>query len=312
MFVTVYITLADYWKLKRDDILKFYSGRCSLEKIADKWILPKIGMLKVTDITSNDIESVIRDIYEHGEPKYVVSWANAIFRKIFHEAAVDKLIKDDVCDGLQPVISDSTDKRIFSEEQEISLLRAFQRTSQPELLTLSMITGLQYTELSASRREDYSGDEKTLTINKKRKTKGSPETVVTKRAIPLSDISCAILNRAVVKQVRKNRKFPGNESELIFTNHFNNPIIDLGRENYAKIRKESGIYDFMMKDLSSNFGVHAMKYKVNPVALKRYMGYETGKSINDFSAACHDKSNVKDIKACDDYYRGLKGHDNDE
>ena len=314
MLVTIYITIADYWKLKKGDILKFHSRKVYFEKIVNKWIISKIGMLKFTEVTLTDIDRIIHDIYDSGEAQYMVSWVCTFLRKIFHEAAIDRLIKDDICDGLKPVVQRAHERRVFNMEEEKRLLQAFQKTTQPELFTISMLTGTLYSELIKCEISDYSAFDKTLIISKKHKIVSAVNATyeMKNRLIPLSDISCLVLNEAVSKQRQKNIKFGDNKSNLIFTNKFNNQIWGISPKNYAIIRKESGIYDFMMKDLVSNFGINAIKNKVNPAALKRYMGYECESSISNLSIACHNKNAVKDITSCDIFYRKLIGENVNE
>ena len=196
---------------------------------------------------------------------------------------------------MKPISRDDSERRVFSREEEKKLLIAFQHTTQPELCTLSMLTGILYKDLLSCKCSDYSADNKCLTLNKKRKVVGAiagTYKIVT-RCIPLSDIHCAILDIAILKQARKNAKFLTQQSDFIFTDARNEPISTISDKDYNKIRQESGIYDFMMRDLVSNFGVKAIINKVNPAALKKYMGYETESSISSFSIACHNKKNCK-------------------
>ena len=72
---------------------------------------------------------------------------------------------------------------------------------------------------------------------------------------------------------------------------------------YQKIRSKSGIHNFLMKDLTSSFGIYALKYKINPTSLKHYLGYKKDFSINAMALSCHNNS--KDIQANDDFYRSF-------
>ena len=305
MLVTVYITVADYWRIKKLDILKCYTRPSSFEKIMNKWVLPQIGMLKFTDIVKADLDGIISNIFDNGGNKNIAAQTCTILRKFFHEAATDRLIKGGICDVLKPISRDDSEKRVFSREEEKKLFIAFQHTTQPELCILSMLTGILYKDFLNCKCSDYFADDKCLKLNKKRKVVGAIAGTykIVSRCIPLSDIHCTILNRAILKQLRKNEKFLTQRSDFIFTDTRNMPISAISDEDYNKIRKESGIYDFMMRDLVSNFGIKAIINKVNPAALKKYIGYETESSISSFSIACHNKKVVKDMTVCDEYYR---------
>ena len=305
MFVTVYISVADYWKLKKDCVLKFYSRPDLYEKYFTQCVLPEIGMLKVTEVGASDLERAVRNMFSAGNSKYKVSMMCAVIRKLFHQAAFDRLVNEDIFKGLKTVIPDKSEKRSFSQEQEVKLLRAFQYTKYPELYTLCMFTGVQLSTLILCKITDYSKENKTLRIFRKpnqyyAQTRNLNSNA---RTIPLSEFSCKVIEAAIKKQYEKNKNFPGNESDLIFTDKCNNEIIKTPPEDYKLIRKHSGIYNFLVIDLVSNFGINALKYKVNPIVLKRYSGYKSDYSVNMFALACHN--NIKDIQASDDYYREL-------
>ena len=305
MFVTVYITVADYWKLKKDSVLKFYSRPDIYEKYFTQCMLPEIGMIKVTDVSASDLERAVRNMLSSGNSKYKVSMMCALIRKLFHQAASDRLVNEDIFNGLKPIVVDKSEKRIFSHEQEVKLLRAFQLTKYPELYTLCMFTGLQFSSLLECQINDYSKDNKTLTISRRAnqyyaKARNAKANV---RTVPLSKISCKLVEVAINKQREKNKNFPDHESNFIFTDIYNNRLQRIYPEDYKLIRESSGIYDFYLIDLMSNFGINALKYKVNPIVLKRYYGYKTDYNVNLFALACHN--NMKDIQASDDYYRKL-------
>ena len=212
MFVTVYITVADYWKLKKNEILKMYTIADYCEKCFNKFIMPEIGMMKIPDVTASDVEKIVRKVYDMGKSRSTVSMVCALIRKFFHQASVDKLSSEDILKNLKPIICDRDEKRILSPEQEKKLLLAFQFTKQPELYTLSMFTGIPYMDLTECTINDYSSSDKTLKVVRKSnqyyaKLKRS-EAVA--RVIPLSDISCKVIEFAIKKQIEKNKNFPGN------------------------------------------------------------------------------------------------------
>ncbi len=294
MFLTVYITVADYWNLKKDEILTPYKNHKIYETIINRQVLPQIGMLKVSEVTETDIEKLVRNFYDNGGKKSAVKMMCSLLRKIFHMAAIDRLVKDEICDTLKPIKADPTEKRAFTVEQETALLISFQKTNYPEFYTLLMLTGLNCKELSECKLNDYSRENKTLTVTRKIKIfKPVDETHKTfTRVIQLSDIACAVIDKAIEKR--------NSNDDFIFEQ-----MKARGHEkDYKKIRKGTGIFDFQLKDLSANFGVHALRLRENPTVLKYYMGYLWEGSVDSFATASHN--NVKDIQACDDYYRRLK------
>ena len=189
------------------------------------------------------------------------------------------------------------------------MLRAFQFTKYPELFTLCMFTGLQVSSLTACCMNDYSKEETTLTISRKANQYYAQARNVKSnvRTVPMSEISCRVIESAINKQLEKNKNFPGHESNSIFTDIYNDRLQRISKEDYNVIRERSGIYDFHIIDLMSNFGINALKYKVNPIVLKRYCGYKTDYNVNLFALACHN--NMKDVQASDDYYRELAKHE---
>ena len=296
MFLTVYITVADYWKMKKDEILTPYKNPAIYELIMNRNILPQIGMLKVSEVTETDLEKIVRDFYDNGGKKYALKMICTLLRKIFHMAAIDKLVKDEICDTLKPIKADHTEKKSFTPEQETALLISFQKTKYPELYTFLMLTGLNHKEVEDCKIHDYSRENKTLTVTRKQKIfKPINENQTHKtftRVIQLSDVSCAVIDKAIEKRNSKD--------DFIF-----NAVKLHGYDSdYKIIRRETGIFDFHIRDLAANFGIHALRLKENPAALKYYMGYIWPGTVDSFVSASHN--NVKDIQACDDYYRRLK------
>ena len=306
MLITVYITVADYWKLKREIILKFYTNPYRYERYFENFIIPEIGMMRVSEVTVAEFERIVKNIFSAGKSKSVVSMVSALFRKFIHQAAIDKLTNEEKFKNMKPITFDADERRVFSIEQETSLLLTFQLTGQPELYTLAMFTGIPYLDLANCVIDDYSKDNKTLRVVRQayQYFAKSRNATPVERLIPLSDNSCKILDRAIIKRHEKNKRFPGHESNFIFTNEENEHFHRIAKYEYYKIRKKSGIPDFNMKDLVSNFGVHALKYKVNPNVLKHYIGYKGDRALTLLSVACHNNS--KDIQASDDFYRRLK------
>ena len=101
MLVTVYITVADYWNLRKDIILKFYAAPERHGKYFEQYVLPEIGMLKVAEVNASDIERVVRKIYEAGKSKSMTSMVSALIRKFFHQAAIERLKNEDILKTLK-------------------------------------------------------------------------------------------------------------------------------------------------------------------------------------------------------------------
>ena len=168
-------------------------------------MLPEIGMLKVADVTSSDLERIVRNIFDAGKSKSIASMICAVLRKFFHQAALDKLANEKIFNTLKPITWEREDKKFFNQEQEKNLLKAFQFSKQPELYTLCMFTGIPYKDLAECLMEDYSKEEMTLKVSRKanqyyaKARNSKPEA----RTIPLSEISCKVIDKAIQKQLEK-------------------------------------------------------------------------------------------------------------
>ena len=173
----------------------------------------------------------------------------------------------------------------LEEEDEIRLLKAFQKTSQPELFTLMFITGISFQELSGCRVCDYQQEQKKLQITQALNRCGIEKRDGNPRIIPLSEPADRILQRAI----RKGKGNPADEGRLIFTTAEGEWLQDACRKDIELIRRETGLQELRKIDIRNSFGIRAVRLGVNYKALNRYMGFCSGDTLTRFVNASRDR-----------------------
>ena len=283
MVSTIYMTVADYWMRKKEEIQSHYSNPTEIRTIMEKKVLPEIGSLRISEISTADLDNMMRAFYERGIISSTRQMVKFILRRLFHMAIGDHLMRDNPVDGMKTVHLEYKTLQGFTEEQERALLRAFSYTRHPELYTMVLITGIPCRQLAVCRVGDFSPEKRSLKLERRWSKQGMKELEEpVKRCIPLSDIAVQIL--------RKTVKDMPHEDGLFCTDK------DLGRlerdltEDMKIIQERSGLDGLCMQDIRHHFGVLALRLGANPKALNRYLGYQSGFNMARYASAAKNRN----------------------
>lgn len=279
MLTTIYMTVADYWKLKEEMLLSSYKSKNNnAGRVIRNFILPVIGTLRISEVTVTDLERMVRMLREEGRSTGDLQVAKAILRKLFHYAVQDRLIKEDPVDSLAPIPTTYRELKGLSAEEEVRLLKIIRKTKRPELYTLMMITGISFRELAGCRICDFDEEGKKLTIRRSVTDRGEIREKKP-RTLPLADEAVWMLKRAV----ERNRQ--GTSDDLIFRTAEGKLLSSIPWEDCKIFRQENGSAGTGLRALNYAFGIRALALGVNPKALNRYMGFRTGFNLTRYTDA---------------------------
>ena len=270
MLKTIYMTVADYWEQKKEEIIALYRQRKEKDALISRFAIPVIGALRISEVTAADLEGMLRRMRENGRIPLEQQVVKTLLRRLFHLAELERLRKDNPVDGLAPIRIRVKGLTWLSGELEVKLLKAFLWTSRPEMYALMMTAGISFPELAGCRIGDFSAQEKRLQLSRIVTREGETDRNPRERTVPLSDGSVFLLTRAIARA-----KYGRTEDCLIFPGKGGKVLRRIPVEDMRLIRQASGLKEMKGSDLQYAFGIHAMKEGGNPKTLVRYMGWKS-------------------------------------
>ena len=175
MITTIYMTVADYWMRKKEEILARYQYHDNMESIIERLVLPEAGTIRISEITTSDLERMYRAFDDRGIDQGIRRISTVILRRFFHMAIEERLLRENPVDGLKVIPYTPRALHGFTEEQERALLWSFSFTKQPEIYTLVLVAGIPFRELAACIVADFSAEERTLRLERRLTNKGTKE-----------------------------------------------------------------------------------------------------------------------------------------
>ena len=293
MIVTTYITVHDFWKIRKDRIMSDYEYKEVRIGLVEKYIMPEIGRMKLSEIRLSDIESLFRKLRNHGMSNNSLRSMKSLLRRIFHEAAEEKLIKENPIDRLRSFPDTVSELHSFSLEDQVRLIRSFVFTKYSELYASSYFMGVPIYELITCKKKDYDANKRMLSVSKRiRSTKKIVDCV--HREIFLSDYACGIIEKAMDKNC---------DSEFIFGDFDINEIYCDFDSDRKTIRNLTGLDHFNFPDLVSDYGIKAIDHGVNQKALMDHMGLKSEYNILRYITSNSDHCTNETL---DEYFRSLQ------
>lgn len=279
MVVTIFINVADFWKLNKKKLLQLYMHPDAHEKLMEQTLLPMIGSIRLSELTENDLKGLFRTLQDAGMTAYLQQIAIAMLRRLCQLAVEARLMKCNPADSVKVCPTESKPVRALTPEQEMMLLLSFKYTSRPALYTLLLITGLPFREIAGCRKEDFFPEEGKLRILRdviRCGLRDKPKQE--QRTIQLPEPARRILQK-IADETEKDNDF-------LFHGDDGQAMTRIPRRDYHIIQERSGLPEIRAEDWIHNFGIRALQLGVNPKILNKYMGYQSGKRIMRYTAAC--------------------------
>ena len=278
MVITIFINMADFWKLNKKKLLQIYMHPDIREKLMEQKLLPIIGSIRLSELTKNDLERLLRTLQDAGMTTYQQQIAIAMLRRLCQLAVEARLMKFNPADSIKVRQTEPKPIRYLTPEQESMLLFSFMYTSRPALYTMLLITGLSFREIAGCKKEDFLPEEGKLRLLRDVTGGGiRDKPKQEQRTIQLPEPALRILQK-IANEAEKN-------DDYLFHGYNRQAMTRIPSRDYRIIHELSGLPETTAEDWKHNFGIRALQLGVNPKVLNRYMGYLSGKRIMRYATS---------------------------
>ena len=260
-------------------------------------VIPRIGEIKLKELTSRDIQKLYKDLQENGRlrksKKQQSGLSNATVRGIhmmLHNA-LDRAVKERLIlrnpteDCIIPKIQKQEMKILHPEDMKVYLEAADKRGVLP-MFYLELVTGIRKGELTALLWSDLDEGKRTISVSKqavgdrnRNVTISRPKTEnsVRKISIPLS---------AVELLRQEHKKHPGNPWMFPSpkTGEMYHP--DSIAKLHEKIPRDTGMKHIRFHDLRHTFATMALQNGVDVKTVSSMLGhYDAGFTLRTYTHA---------------------------
>ncbi len=254
-------------------------------RFIDLHIIPHIGSIKLTKLTSRDIQKMYNDVREHGRtrkeqkdksPGLSSSYVRGIHTMLHNclgRAVKEKLIPSNPCDDCIPPKIQKKEMKILKPEDMAAYLREAENRSVLPMFFLVLCTGLRRGEISALQWEDLDIERKILTVNKQAAAAkgGGVKVVPPKTDTSVRQISVSQQVIDLLKQ--EHEKHPDNP--IMFPSPVNGGMWypDAINRLHQRILKSAGLEHIRLHDLRHTFASVALQNGVDIKTVSSMLGH---------------------------------------
>ena len=260
-------------------------------------IIPRIGEIKLNQLTSRDIQKLYKDLQENGRlrksKKQQNGLSNATVRGIhmmLHNA-LDRAVKERLIlrnpteDCIIPKIQKQEMKILNPEDMKAYLEAANKRGVLP-MFYLELVTGIRKGELTALLWSDLDGERRTISVSKqavgdrnRNVTISRPKTENSVRKISIPQSAVELLQQEHEKHPDIPWMFPSPKTGEMY-----HP--DSIAKLHEKILKDTGLEHIRFHDLRHTFATMALQNGVDVKTVSSMLGhYDAGFTLRTYTHA---------------------------
>ena len=263
----------------------------------EQYVIPRIGDIKLSQLTSRDIQKLYRDLQEKGRLREVQKikkpgLSNATVRgvhMILHNA-LDRAVKERLIlrnlteDCIIPKI-EKQEMKILHTEDVSAYLKAADRRSVLPMFYLELVSGVRKGELVALLWDDLDTATRTISVSKQAAVRDSKITITrTKTETSVRRIS--IPQEAVELLIQEHEKHPDNQymfpSPKTGEMYHPDSVVNL----HKKILKDAGLEHIRFHDLRHTFATTALQNGVDVKTVSAMLGhYDAGFTLRTYTHA---------------------------
>ena len=264
-------------------------------------VIPRIGEIKLKELTSRDIQKMYKDLQENGRlrksKKQQNGLSNATVRGIhmmLHNA-LDRAVKERLIlrnpteDCIIPKIQKQEMNILHPEDMKAYLEAAEHRGLLP-MFYLELVSGLRKGELVALRWDDLDIQQRTISVSKQyvRNPDGSLELTRPKTENSVRLVS--IPQTAVELLIQEHAKHPDSPymlpSPLTGEMYHPDSVVNL----HKKILKDAGLEHLRFHDLRHTFATTALQNGVDVKTVSSMLGhFDAGFTLRTYTHATRQK-----------------------
>ena len=260
-------------------------------------VIPRIGEIKLTQLTSRDIQKMYKDLLENGRLREVQrekspGLSNATVRGIhmMMHNALDRAVKERLIlrnpteDCIIPKI-EKQEMKILPAESMGAYLKAAEERGVLPMFYLELTTGLRKGELVALLWDDLDAEQRTISISKQAAVRNGKITI-TRPKTETSVRRISIPQEAVDFLVQEHEKHPDNPymfpSPKTGEMYHPDSVVNL----HKKILKDAGLEHIRFHDLRHTFATTALQNGVDVKTVSSMLGhYDAGFTLRTYTHA---------------------------
>lgn len=269
----------------------------SYHRSIESHVIPRIGEIKLKQLTSRDIQKMYKDLQENGRlrksKKQQNGFSNATVRGIhmmLHNA-LDRAVKERLIlrnpteDCIIPKIQKQEMKILHPEDMKAYLEAADKRGVLP-MFYLELVTGIRKRELTALLWSDLDEERRTISVSKqavgnrhRNVTISRPKTENSVRKISIPRSAVELLRQEHEKHPDNPWMFPSPKTGEMY-----HP--DSIAKLHEKILKDTGLEHIRFHDLRHTFATMALQNGVDVKTVSSMLGhYDAGFTLRTYTHA---------------------------
>ena len=257
-------------------------------------ILPKIGNIKIKNLSTVTCQQFLMDLYRNGRTRNVKTKGNGLSAKTvkdikialqtcLQKAADEGLIQDNPCRKVQLPKDDSKEMKTLKSNEIAAFLDEAKDSGCYEFYLLEITTGLRLGEILALTWDDLNINEKMITINKQVQRFGkelritTPKTKASIRKISICD-EC-------LKQLLILRNRQRVDTKLMFPSPITGGYRDPSSitRKLHRMQKRAGIPQIRFHDLRHSFATLSLEQGMDIKTVSHMLGHtDAGFTMNTY------------------------------
>lgn len=263
----------------------------------EQHVIPRIGNIKLNQLTSRDIQKLYRDLQENGRLREVQrakkpGLSNATVRGIhmMMHNALDRAVKERLIlrnpteDCIIPKI-EKQEMKILPAESMGAYLKAAEERGVLPMFYLELTTGLRKGELVALLWDDLDAEQRTISVSKQAAVRNGKITI-TRPKTETSIRKISVPQEAVDLLVQEHEKHPDNPymfpSPKTGEMYHPDSVVNI----HKKILKDAGLEHIRFHDLRHTFATTALQNGVDVKTVSSMLGhYDVGFTLRTYTHA---------------------------
>lgn len=277
------------------------------DRYIQRHIIPCLGNIKLSKLTSREIQKMYNDMKDHGRIRKeqkgknpglsgtYVHGLHVMFHTCLERAVKERLLVRNPTDDCIPPKIEKKEMKILQPEQLKAYLKAAKARDVLPMFYLELTSGLRKGEITALLWTDLDTKNCTITINKQAMRTREGELKVTPPKTNTSVRTISIPKEAVELLIEEHNKHPKNEYMFPSpkTGNMYHPDSIVGL--HKKILRDAGLEHIRFHDLRHSFATFALQTGVDVKTVSSMLGhYSAGFTLNTY---CHATREMQDEAA---------------
>lgn len=285
IYPTVNCLFRDYILIFKDSIGN-HMGICpspSSVGLIEKHSTSFLGLKIMRTVITEDIDSMFKTLRTRGVSVSVLIRLRRALHQMFELALIQGIVRYNPVEGAMRFHTDTSRIRYYSDSQCRSIFGAIRQVSYSGIFNTIMMTGMPFSAAAALSYDRLDFDRHVILVSQHYDYRNVDSALVygmpngVDYSVDMPDELETVLKSELRMQERCCRTrygFWSNKDRLVFTDGFGGPVNYRNvRSEYARIRKISGVGDFCMRTMRSNYLMSSMLYGKHLPEAARQAGF---------------------------------------